>query len=358
MVPALVAAILLQVGLGPSQPMAYDAFARQRVQVAEGVWLIHRPVPTEAPFEGNTIVFEQSQALVVIDAGGSPIAGKHIVEHIKSISSKPVKFLVYTHYHGDHNLGAGALLESWPDLVTISTEKTRANMTGPPMKYIASYDKSYAGMIEFGRERQKNLSLPASEREGWRRFVEAGPSMLSGYANLKVFPASLTFDDRLNLADDQMPLELRFLGRANTDGDLVVWAPKPRILVAGDIVVHPIPYASACYLEEWQAVLTRIRNFDFAQLVPGHGEIQKDREYLDRLIAVLGDVRAQVRPMVNKGMTLEAILKAVDRKALRSRFVTEEDGWGRFLINAVFIEDLIKNAYKEAKGEPIVQGGG
>jgi len=60
--------------------------------------------------------------------------------------------------------------------------------------------------------------------------------------------------------------------------------------------------------------------------------------------------------MVDKGMTLEAVLKAVDRKALRTRFVSEEDGWGRFLINAVFIEDLIKNAYKEARGEPIVQG--
>jgi glyoxylase-like metal-dependent hydrolase (beta-lactamase superfamily II) len=182
--------------------------------------------------------------------------------------------------------------------------------------------------------------------------------MLSGYANLRAYPASLTFSDRLDLADDLMPLELSFLGRANTDGDLVVWAPKSKILVAGDIVVHPIPYASACYLKEWQAVLTRIRNFDFAQLVPGHGGIQKDREHLDKLIAVLGDVRAQVQPMVDRGMTLDAILQAVDRKALRSRFVAEEDGWGRFLINAVFIEDLIKNAYKEAKGEPIVQGAG
>lgn len=137
----------------------------------------------------------------------------------------------------------------------------------------------------------------------------------------------------------------------------VVWAPRPRVLATGDLVVHPVPYASACYLEEWQAVLRRLKGFDFVQLVPGHGEVQRDRSYLDKLLAVLSDIRGQVLPLAKRGRSLAEVRKAVDRARLRRPFVHEDDGWGRFLIDAVFIEDLIKNAYQEAKGEAIVQGG-
>ncbi|MBI1329260.1 MAG: MBL fold metallo-hydrolase [Alphaproteobacteria bacterium] len=63
-----------------------------------------------------------AHGLVVVDAG-APIGGLRIVEKIKSISRKPVRFLIYTHYHGDHNLGAGAFLNAWPGRVIVSTEK-------------------------------------------------------------------------------------------------------------------------------------------------------------------------------------------------------------------------------------------
>jgi glyoxylase-like metal-dependent hydrolase (beta-lactamase superfamily II) len=357
MIRPLLLFLLFAGGAANAGPASADAFRRFRKQIAEGVWLVYRPVATDAPFEGNTVVFEQSGGLVVVDAGGSPLAGGQIVEQIRAISPKPVKFLVYTHYHGDHNLGAGALLEAWPALAIISTERTRTHMTGRPMAYIASYDKSYAGMVEFGRKRMEDPNLGASEQAGWRRFVEAGPSMLAGYANLRAYPATLTFNERLNLPDASMPLELLYLGRANTDGDLVVWAPQPKVLATGDIVAHPVPYASACYPGEWQAVLGRIKAFDFTCLVPGHGEVQGDRGYLDKLLAVLTDVRRQVAPLVKQGRTLDEVRKAVDRQALRRPFVADDDGWSRFLIGAVFLEDLIKNAYQEAKGETIVQGG-
>src|SRR5215831_9635953 len=115
---------------------ASDGFARQTASVAPHVHLIYRPIATNAPYEGNSVVIEQSDGLVVVDAGGAPPAGRHIVAAIKAFSSKPVKFILYTHYHGDHNLGAGELLKAWPHAVTISTLATWRNMTGKPMDYI------------------------------------------------------------------------------------------------------------------------------------------------------------------------------------------------------------------------------
>jgi glyoxylase-like metal-dependent hydrolase (beta-lactamase superfamily II) len=62
---------------------------------------------------------------VVVDAGGAPASGQAVVSEIRKISPKPVRFLIYTHYHGDHNLGAGAFRAAWPGCVIVSTARTR-----------------------------------------------------------------------------------------------------------------------------------------------------------------------------------------------------------------------------------------
>jgi len=332
------------------------AFARVVLPVAEHVWLLQRPVPTDAPFEGNVEVVEQSDGLVVIDAGGSPIAGRDIVRLVRSLSGKPVKAVVYTHYHGDHHLGAGELLAAWPHARVISTARTRENMLGPPMAYIRTYAKSYGDMAAYAARQAGVDSLPAALRAGWARFAAAGPAMVAGYTGLRAIPATITFTDRLSLPDSLAPVELMFLGRANTDGDAIAWLPRQRVLVTGDVVVHPIPYASACFLGEWIGVLERLKGFDFRFLVPGHGEVQRDRAYVDRLIAALSEVRARVGPLAREGRTLEEVRGQVDLGDLQDRFAGD-DAWKRFVMRAVFLGDVVKNAWQEARGDSIVQGG-
>jgi glyoxylase-like metal-dependent hydrolase (beta-lactamase superfamily II) len=340
----------------PGNAGGVDGFVRVARRVTDHVWLLERPEPTFAPFEGNVEVVEQADGLVVIDAGGAPPAGRHIVHLLRSLSPKPVKAIVYTHYHGDHHLGAGELRKAWPRAAVISTEKTRENMLGKPMAYIRTYAKSYGDMVGYAKQQAATDTLPASLRDGWARFAAAGPSIVAGYTGLAVEPATITFRDRLSLPDSVAPIELMFLGRANTDGDAVAWLPRQRVLATGDIVVHPIPYASACFLGEWIAVLERVKAFDFAWLVPGHGEVQTDRAYVDQLIAALGDVRAQVAPLVKQGLSLDQVRANVHLDALRTRFAGD-DAWRRFLMGAVFLGDVVKNAYQEAKGDSIVQGG-
>src|SRR5215469_316517 len=168
-----------------------DAFKRETKQLSPHVHLVYRPIPTNAPYEGNSIVIEQSDGLVVVDAGGSPVSGKHIADAIKKISPKPVKFLIYTHYHGDHNLGAGELLKQWPHLTIVATEQTRANMLGKPMDYIKTYDTDYAGAIESSRKQMTDTSLPEAVRRGRAQYVEAGPSIVAGYHGLRAFPPNV-----------------------------------------------------------------------------------------------------------------------------------------------------------------------
>lgn len=341
----------------PDPAQASQVFARQTQAITARVHLIFKPDAVTPPFEGNIVVIEQSQGLVVVDAGGSPTSGQAAVAAIRKLSGKPVRFLIYTHYHGDHNLGAGAFRAAWPGLVIISTAKTRENMTGAPMAYVATYAKSYSDVAEMAAKAAADPRLPQAARAGWARTAKAGPGMVAGYAKLDVYPADLTFTDRLTLPDPDAPVEVMFLGRGNTDGDAVIWAPKQRVLASGDLVVAPIPYAAHTYPGEWIATLERLEGFDFAYLVPGHGPVMTDRAYVDRLIAALRTVRDQVGPLARAGAPLDEVRTRVDLKAMQAGF-TGDDAWLKTLIGAVFTGDLVANAYKEARGETVIQGKG
>ena len=332
-----------------------DGFARVTIPVTPRVHLIQRPIATDAPYEGNVEVIEQSDGLVVVDAGGAPPAGVHIVAAIRKLSKKPVKFLIYTHYHGDHNLGAGAFLKAWPHLVIVSTEATRASMTGKPMDYIKTYSNDYAGAIAFWKKRLEGNDLSPAGRAGAQQMVDVGDSIVAGYRDMRAWPATLTFTDKLTIPDSQTPVEVMFLGRANTDGDAVIWVPSEKVIVTGDIVVNPIPYAAASYPTSWLGVLDKIEAYDFAWLIPGHGDVETGHAYLDKVKDTLKQVQAQVVPLAQKGVALDDVYKQTDFKVLTASYA----GDNRWLANAFdsfFLHSLIKNVYFEATGQPIVQG--
>jgi glyoxylase-like metal-dependent hydrolase (beta-lactamase superfamily II) len=332
-----------------------DGFARQTLRVTDRVHLVYRANATDAPYEGNVEVIEQSDGLVVVDAGGSPPAGVHVVEQIRAISPKPVKYLIYTHYHGDHNLGAGAFLAAWPDVVIVSTEATRVDMTTKPMDYIKTYSTDYAGEVDYAKQQAARADIPDSVRAGWQQIVDAGDSMVAGYKDMKAYPASKTFTDKFTIPDSQTPVEVMFLGKANTDGDAVIWVPSEKVLITGDIVVNPIPYAAASFPTSWLKVFDKLEAFDFAYLVPGHGVVQTDRAYVDKVKAALIEVQRQVVPLAKKGVALDDVYIQTDFKPLVVGFCGD-DKWRAQLFNSFFLHSLIKNVYFEATGQPIVQG--
>ena len=105
---AAAAAILAVLAFGSAGASpASDGFFYETKPVTDHVTLIYRPDPVRVPAEGNVTVIEQTDGLVVVDAGGSPVGGTRIVAKIRVLSKKPVRYLVYTHYH-DLVSGAGA----------------------------------------------------------------------------------------------------------------------------------------------------------------------------------------------------------------------------------------------------------
>ena len=334
-------------------------------QLVPGVHLLATPPDYLGPAISNVTIVEQSDGLVVIDSGATVAHGRAIVAYIRSITDKPVKAVAVTHWHNDHPLGISAIREAWPRARVIATAATREGLVGPASTSVGlTWDERHETFLlnqmseSFARIRQlrANPANTDAQRERYDRMMREMEAFGRGYRGTILVLPTETVERELLIDDAERPVRLMFLGRANTEGDLVASLPRQRMVATGDIVVAPTPFGFFSFPEDWIGVLQRLKALEFAMLIPGHGEPQSDTAYLDRLIATITDIRAQVGPLARQGLSLEEVRSRVD-------FTAQTDIFGttprlRATFQGYWLTPMVENAWREARGMPIVQGGG
>jgi glyoxylase-like metal-dependent hydrolase (beta-lactamase superfamily II) len=329
--------------------------------VVPGVWVLTQPEFQVQP-DGNVTVIEQSDGLVLIDSGGSAGSGRRIVDMVRGLSAKPVKAVIVSQWHGDKAQGLSEILKAWPNARTIATAVTQAHLSDPLTMNTPGAPDAVAN-DRFQKAVKGYLAHLASDgakeptaamREHYAMLVPAMAQWARDMDGTVTIPTKESFTDHLAIDDPRAPVQVMFLGRADTDGDAVVWLPKQRILVSGETVILPFPYGFGSYPSDWIGVLAKLRAMPFRILIPGHGMPQTNRVQIDRILVALKDIRAQVRPLAAQGLTLEQVQARVD--AARQRHVfTSGDPWLDHWFDEFWLKPIVASAYKEAKGQPIVQ---
>ena len=268
----------------------------------------------------NTTVIEQSDGLAVVDPAPTAPAGRQLIGAIRKLSSKPVKYLIYTHGQG-HDPASRLFLKAWPHLTVIATDTTRDEASGMAMDYIRAHAHDYADTVALAREQLKRTDLLPEIRSDWQRLADAGKSVVDGYSNMKAYLATLTFSDRVDLPDPETPVEVLYLERVNSNGGAVVWAPTEKTLYTGD-VAEPPPQTVSDPLSRLR-LLDRIAAYDFAYLIPGQGDVETDRAYLDKTKASLAGVMDEVKPLTRTGSALADAYRQGDLKSLMAAFSGE-----------------------------------
>lgn len=335
-------------------------------EVSPQVHLLATPQDYYGPAVGNVSIVEQRDGFVLVDSGLSAGNGRTITRYLRALSSKPVKAVIVTHWHNDHPQGVSEIRAAWPKVRIIATEETKNGMLGPELGELVGLEpgKIYETRVEERNAQQqetlnKLIADPATaedRRERARKAKLDFAAFSAGYSGTHVVPPTETFVRELLIDDADTPVKVMFLGRANTAGDVVVWLPRQKIVMSGDIVVWPTPFGFFSYPADWIGTLGKIKALGYTTLIPGHGEPQTDTAYIDQLIGSIEDIRAQVGPLAKQGLSLEETNKRVD-------FSRSADAFGktdrmRTLFQAYWIEPMVENAWKEARGVPIVQGEG
>lgn len=301
---ALLAAAVAQAGTRDD-----DAHGHARVRLSERVHVLAQPERFRVQPLGNVTLVEQQDGVLVVDAGGTPKAGRDVVAAVKALGPKPVKAVVITHWHGDHVLGLGEIVRSFPHARVIATKATDEALGDGlrPYEDRAKLATSLAQVQAAHRKQAGNDTLTLLEREGFERSAkEIGAYAAQFDGPGWVRPTDLV-EERLEIADPRTPVVVHHLGEGNTPGDLVVWLPAQRILVAGDVLVRPIPFAFDVHPRRWAHVLRTLAGWRPDVVVPGHGAPGPLAEEMKTLAAWLCAADAQARGLSKPSPSPEAV---------------------------------------------------
>jgi glyoxylase-like metal-dependent hydrolase (beta-lactamase superfamily II) len=171
-------------------------------------------------------------------------------------------------------------------------------------------------------------------------------------------PAKINGFKNERLLDDPVrPVELRFLGSGNTDGDLIAWLPKQRIVATGDLVVAPIPYGFDSYGASWQSALDKLIALRARIIIPGHGLPMSDDSYLKRLRDMLSALRSRMAEIGPKEDLSEATKDLAPAFVPYLKQFAGDDPWRQKWFLNWWQTPITEALWKESRGIPIVQGG-
>jgi glyoxylase-like metal-dependent hydrolase (beta-lactamase superfamily II) len=139
---------------------------------------------------------------------------------------------------------------------------------------------------------------------------------------VEIILPSTTVDDRLTLQRGKRTIDIRYFGRGHTSADLVVYLPKERIAITGDLVVWPVPYVGSpqSHPGDWSNALDQILMLRPKTIVPGHGPVLTDDSQVKEMSKLFRTIDEQVRAAVKRGETLDQIHKTLNLDSFRDYF--------------------------------------
>lgn len=132
---------------------------------------------------------------------------------------------------------------------------------------------------------------------------------------------------------------------------MVVYLPKEKVLVSGDLVTAGLPFPRDSYPAEWVKTLRALAELDFVQVIPGHGPVEQGKDQVSLVAAVFESIVAQVRDAVAKGLSLDDTEKAVNVQSFRERVAATTQPPMTPAAFKARVDGVVERAYLEAKGE-------
>jgi len=323
-------------------PAAIARMMETIVPLAPHVWALHAPLSSGPVPLANELVVEQADGLVLIDAGKTRGAGKRIVALIRRISPKPVKAVLITHWHQDHVLGLGPIVEAWPTAAIIASAGTRDAIETDESYKPTPRDPHATAQRDHDRPEQLRKSVGSLahyltdpdttplERRNWAEVTGVLDQRIADEQGTYLVVPTVTFAGHYRIGDAQAPVEVSFVARGHSVSESVVWLPRQRIVAPGDLVVRaPVPYLGSDLLA-WPDALRRIEALRPRIVVPGHGQIMRDTSYLDEMRTVMAEMADDARTLQadKPGLTEDQATEAAPRS--RHEALYARDPWTRF----------------------------
>lgn len=253
------------------------------------------------------------QEVLIIDSLRVPSFARELVEDIRKITKKPIKYVIDTHSHWDHSWG----------------------------------NEEFQGVTIIGHDNCYREMTDIEWNSNWRNKVTSAEAPWSKEAEtVNITPPNVTFETSMQLYFGGKEIHLWYFGRAHTSGDIFIHLPKEKLVFTGDVVhAQGTPFLEDGYPLEWPETDNRLLDLKAERFISGHGpigshkELTEARDFMHALVDNLKDAKRE-------GLNSTDASKAATI-ALAPRF----DGWRGFegLETAIpaFYNNLSKEQYQK-----------
>ena len=261
----------------------------------------------------NSGVVVGPEGVLVVDAQATPAMAADVVARIRTVTDKPVRHVVLTHYHAVRVLGASG----YKGAEIIASEAARDMIVERGQQDMDSEIGRFPRLFR-GKDSIPGLTWP-----------------------------TLTFRERMTLWMGPREVQLIHVGRSHTAGDVVVWLPKERVLFSGDVVEFgATPYCGDAHFADWPATLAVAEALGAEALVPGRGRALVGRDQVAEAFAGTRDFVTDLFAVVKKAGAGGAELGAVYAEAMAAM----RPKYGQWVIFEHCMPFNVSRALDEARG--------
>jgi glyoxylase-like metal-dependent hydrolase (beta-lactamase superfamily II) len=337
---AFIAGLALVAVAGLQQPAgtSHTGKAFRFNQVKPGVY--HAVGTGALAVVGNSSIIVNDNDVIVVDDHASPAAAAVLLDELKEITNKPVGTVINTHFHYDHAHGNQVF---GPTVDIIGHEFTREMLLGWKSTQMPLYRDYLAGIPRQIEDLKKRIAAEsdATRKATLQTQLQVAENNLASQGELRPTPPNVTLKTQMTLYRGEREIQIRFLGRAHTAGDVVVYLPKEKVVITGDMLTAALSNMSDAFVNEWPATLDELKKLDFDTVLPGHGDAFTDKAKIDYFQAYLRDVWTEVSRLKRQGVPAEDAAKRADLTKHKEHFPTIQ-GPGVPLIGVTRIYDLLE----------------
>jgi glyoxylase-like metal-dependent hydrolase (beta-lactamase superfamily II) len=271
----------------------------------------------------NSGVVIGDKFILVSDATATPIMAQDLIARIRTVSDKPIKYVLLTHYHAVRVLGASAYLAEGATEVIAS-------------------QGTFELIVERGAQDMQ------SEMERFPRLfrnAESVPGLT--WPTLVVGDGTPGRQGSLTVDLGGVKVQIWHPGAGHTRGDTIAWVEEEKVLFSGDLVEYEAGvYTGDAQLEEWPATLEALRALKAEAIVPGRGEAMKGAANVNK---ALDYTRRWVETLYTAGK--EAAAAGMDLKAAMAHARKSMDPvFGQVFIYEHCLPFDVSRAFDEARG--------
>jgi cyclase len=279
-------------GSGPAKETA------ELTKLAEGVYV--QVVSPDGNAVSNSGVVILDHGVLVFDTHFTPEAGQVLLAGIRSLTSKPVRYVVNSHFHPDHTHGN----QVWANAQLIASTNARRDVLQVDLPSMNRAVGITQDQLETMR-RDMEQEADSARIQSLRAQIKLREDYLETMSRLKIIAPIVTLDDGLTILEGKREVQILYFGAGHTDGDVVLYLPSLKIAFLGDLFFNKaIPNVQDASVLEWMKTLEEVLKLDAEKFLPGHGPVGSKND-VKEFLGYLEELKTLIEAAIARGDTME-----------------------------------------------------